>query len=398
MTQQFEKKTHFLLIIGPMVMLGALAMDMFIPFVPILADQFATSPIFVQATLNVFMLVMAFGQLAIGPLSDYYGRKPLFLLSAFFYGLGCLACFFTHNIYLFIAARGLQAFGACGGQVLSYASVRDQADGSESQRLFSYLIAMTAVAPIVAPLLGTYLAHHFESWRVIFLFLTGYALFSFIFISLFFEEQKNLVSTKGQQVSYYELKKILTHQAFKQWALVPALVMSGLFLFFAMSSHYIQDSLECSRLTYSIIFSVNAILYSLSSLLSGRVVAAFGALSTIKNGLRLIILSVCVMIGQALFAPTNLPIFLTCIYTCCVSYGMIQSAGIGLALEPFNHNLGLASALIGTIQFFVASLCGALAVHPPIESSLTFAVPMLMLALLTYHAAFFQRSLLAVNK
>lgn len=381
------KNNNILLLLGPVIILGALAMDIYIPFVPILKDVFQTSAFRIQATLNIFMFMIAFGQLLIGPLSDYYGAKRMLLLSIFIYAVGCISCFFTHHIDFFIIARGLQAFGACGAQVISFALVRRYAQGAHAQKLFSYLMGIVGMAPIVAPMLGTWMAAYFLNWRVIFLFLTAYALLAFLFIYCFLNEEPSPKSQHGIP-SKADILHVLLDPTFARWALIPALSLSGLFLFFAMSSYYVQDFMGYSRLTYSIIFSVNAILYSLSSFIGPSLIKRFGLMTMIHFGLSTILGATCILTIQSFFAPLNLYIFLGCIYSCCISYGFIQGAGIGLALEPFKHNLGLASALIGSIQFLTATFCSMIAIHPPIESSLSFSLPMFFLAFLTYIMAF----------
>ncbi|NBW57605.1 Bcr/CflA family efflux MFS transporter [bacterium] len=382
-----NKKTNILFVVGPMVVLGALAMDIYIPFVPMLKAEFQTTSFNIQATLNIFMLFMAFGQLIIGPMSDYYGRKKMLLVSIFTYLLGSLACFFTQDIYLFIAARGLQAMGSCGGQVIAYAVVKDYAEGSQAQRLFSYLMGIVGMAPIIAPPLGTTLAHYFGSWRVIFIFLSLYALVAMVYISIFFKEKKT-VTQQQELPSLAEIRYILLDPTFKQWALIPALSLTGLFLFFAMSPHYIQHYMGYSRWAYSLIFSFNAILYSIGSFSAPRIIQRYSATKVIQLGLLIIMTATCIMIAQSYLASTSLPLFLTCIYSCCIAYALMQGAAMGLALESFKHNLGLASAILGSVQFLTATLIGTLFVHPPIERSAIFALPMLLLAILSYRAAF----------
>jgi DHA1 family bicyclomycin/chloramphenicol resistance-like MFS transporter len=174
--------------------------------------------------------------------------------------------------------------------------------------------------------------------------------------------------------------------------LLPALVMTGLFLFFGMSSHYIQTTLGYSQVFYSIIFAINACIYSLSSFLAPKFVSWFGgAKQLIHYSLVTIICATAFLMIQSILGYNNLFLFLAGIFTCCFCYGMIQGPSMGLTLEGFETNLGLASALMGTIQFSVASFFGMIAVHPPIDNSLCFALPMFFLSLMSYKVAFLQK-------
>lgn len=391
MNNQSTKKISILLLLGPMVTLGAFAMDLYAPFIPFLQQEFNASAFAIQATVNIFMLVIGCCQIFLGPLSDKYGRKSILMFSSLIYAIGSLFCYLTTEIEYFILARALQALGACGAVVTSYAAIRDCYEGESAQRYFSFLVGITGCAPIVAPLLGTGLANYFGNWKVIFIFLALYSLTGFLMLSFFLKEKVQVQPHKKLLPSCTEINNIIFHSHFKQWFLTPAVVMSGLFLFFATSSHYIQSHLGHSQWEFSIFFSINAILYAGSSFLAPMVLGRLGAYRTIRVGLLMIIFSSLSLIIQSYLGPNNLIWFLSGAYTCCVAYGLIQGAGMGMVLQPFSENVGLVSALVGTVQFTIASLLGVFTVHPPVQSAWPFAFPMLVLSILAYINAYMIR-------
>ena len=68
--------------------------------------------------------------------------------------------------------RGLQALGGCAGMVAARAIVRDLFEVKENAKIFSMLMLVVAVSPIVAPTAGGYITSLF-GWRYVFIILIG---------------------------------------------------------------------------------------------------------------------------------------------------------------------------------------------------------------------------------
>ncbi|MCK5622782.1 MAG: MFS transporter, partial [Alphaproteobacteria bacterium] len=107
------------------VALGPMSTDFYLPSLPSLVDYFATDVASVQLTLSVFLAGFAVGQLFYGPLSDRFGRRPVMLAGVAIFTLASVACMLATSIEMLIAARLVQAIGACAGPVLARAVVRD---------------------------------------------------------------------------------------------------------------------------------------------------------------------------------------------------------------------------------------------------------------------------------
>ena len=151
-----------------------LALTIFLPSMPALARSFDVSYGTAQLTLSVYLFAFAFAQLAVGPLSDSVGRRPVLLGSLVVFALGSVCCALSPTIETLIASRLIQACGACGGVVLGRAIVRDSRSGPEAPRAMGYMASAMALAPALAPLLGGQLLVHF-GWRSSFWFAAGVA-------------------------------------------------------------------------------------------------------------------------------------------------------------------------------------------------------------------------------
>ncbi|HPE06051.1 MAG TPA: MFS transporter, partial [Thauera sp.] len=134
--------------------LGPLSTDFYLPALPAIARALHTDSAGVQLTLSVYLLGFGAGQLLVGPLSDRFGRRPVMLWGMLVFLLSTLACVFAESLAVLVGARLLQAFGACAGPVLGRAVVRDLYGPAESARMLSHVSTATALAPLLAPLLG----------------------------------------------------------------------------------------------------------------------------------------------------------------------------------------------------------------------------------------------------
>jgi len=162
----------FVLLIG-VTAVAPVAMHLFVPSMPGLVEGFETTPARVQLTLTGYMLALAAATLAVGPLSDRYGRRPVLLAGLAVYTLGSVACALAPGIDALIAGRALQAAGGCAGLVLGRAMVRDCAPADRAAGLLASITMAMAVVPALSPALGGIL-DEWLGWRAGFVVLAAY--------------------------------------------------------------------------------------------------------------------------------------------------------------------------------------------------------------------------------
>ena len=126
---------------------GTLAMHMFVPALPDAARYLGVGSAAVQGAIGIYILGLAVGQLAYGPLSDALGRRPLLLTGLSLYALGGIAAMLAPNVTFLVAARALQALGGCAGLALGRAMVRDTNTPDEAVRALALLNLMMMVGP-----------------------------------------------------------------------------------------------------------------------------------------------------------------------------------------------------------------------------------------------------------
>src|SRR5204863_4610031 len=162
-----KKNFYLILILGLLTAIGPFSIDMYLPAFPAIAKGLDTSVAQVTLSLSSFFIGISAGQLLYGPLLERFGRKKPLYVGLCIYLLASIGCAAAASVNALIALRLLQALGGCVGMVASRAMVRDLFDVKENAKIFSLLMLVVAVSPIIAPTLGGYITSAM-GWRFVF--------------------------------------------------------------------------------------------------------------------------------------------------------------------------------------------------------------------------------------
>ena len=158
MTVQNKKSQVWLTIFfGLLAALAPLSMDMYLPALPFMTDEFGVATSMVQLTLTATMAGMAIGQIFAGPISDMKGRRGPLFFGLIVFALSTLSCVFATSIWVFIAVRFVQGLAGAVGIVIARAIARDVCEGPELMKIFSMLMLVNGLAPVLAPVVGGHL-------------------------------------------------------------------------------------------------------------------------------------------------------------------------------------------------------------------------------------------------
>src|SRR5215217_3945377 len=163
-------RVRLVVVLGAVNAIGPLSIDMYLPAFPEIADGLNTSAAQVQLTLTACVAGLALGQLVVGPLSDRLGRRVPLIAAMAVYAVASVSCALAPSALVLMGLRLVQGLAGAGGVVIARAVVRDLHSGAEAVRLFSSLMLVTGLAPILAPLAGAQVLN-VTSWRGIFLVL-----------------------------------------------------------------------------------------------------------------------------------------------------------------------------------------------------------------------------------
>ena len=148
-----HKNFYLILILGLLTAIGPFSIDMYLPAFPDIAKGLNTTVAKVMLSLSSFFIGISAGQLIYGPLLERFGRKKPLYAGLSIYLLASIGCAMATSIDALIMFRLLQALGGCAGMVAARAMVRDLFEVKENAKIFSMLMLVVAVSPIIAPTL-----------------------------------------------------------------------------------------------------------------------------------------------------------------------------------------------------------------------------------------------------
>src|SRR5687767_8142287 len=248
------------MILGALTAMGPLAIDMYLPALPAIADDLNTSAASVQVSLAVYFIGIAVGQAFYGPLSDRWGRKPVLYFGLAVFVASSVGCALAADVRALLAFRFVQALGGCAPLVIPRAVVRDYFDQRGSVRMLSVLMLVMGLAPILAPLIGGQLLVNF-GWRSIFWVLAAYGAtwLGIVAVSLpeSLPEERRLRQPVRLVLANY--LGLLRDRSYLGYVLSGAMMFSGLLAYIAGSPFVFIELFHVSPERFGLFFGANAI-------------------------------------------------------------------------------------------------------------------------------------------
>jgi MFS transporter, DHA1 family, multidrug resistance protein len=350
-------------LIVALVAIGPLSTDLYLPSLPSIARALDAGVAQAQLTLSAYMTAFALVQLAYGPLSDRFGRKPVALGGIAIYAAATLACALAPTIETLIWARAAQAAGACAGVVLGRAIVRDVYGPEGTARALATVGSVMAFAPAIGPILGGLIETWF-GWRWNFALLLGFALALLVCLTALDETNahKNPRATDVAPM-LRNYRTLLADRIFLGYALSVSFSYAGLFAFISGSSFVLIDVLGLAPSVYAWFFAICVIGYFTGTRITVRFNKSWGVDRMIRLGATINILGGGAMLASALagFAAPGLAgafwlVVPMAVYM--VGMGIVMPNGQGGALAGYAKMAGAASALMGFGHFALAALVG----------------------------------------
>lgn len=346
---------RILLILGSLSAFGPMAIDFYLPSFPSLAKAFATDVEHIQLSLASYFAGIAIGQLIYGPLADRFGRRGPLLVGLVLFTLGSLACALSTSLEELIIARFVQALGGCAGMAISRAVVRDLCDPLASAKVFSKLMLVMGVAPILAPLGGGLLLQLF-GWQSIFyglmLFSALCLLAALLWLPETLQHDGPHPPLSGALMRYVRLLgdwQLVGH------GLTGGVAMAGMFAYIAGSPFVFIDLYGVSAQNYGWLFGLNATGFILTAQFNGWLLRHHGPAYWLQRTVWVFLLSAAALLLVAQAQPQALWPLMIPLFICTASLSCILPNASACAMAGQGHQAGSASALIGSLQFVVAA-------------------------------------------
>ena len=355
-----KNRTTIILILGFLSAIAPFSIDMYLPGFPAIAKDLDTSIEMVSYSLSSFFIGVCIGQVLCGPLLDRFGRKMPLYAGLLLYIVATIGCVFTKSVEVLIVLRFLQAIGGCVGMVAPRAIIRDMFHVDESAKIFSYLILILGVSPIIAPTAGSYIITHF-GWHAIFILLTIIAVLLFVAVAVWLPESKQpdpsfSLQPKPILDSFWI---VLKQPQFFTYAVTGAISSAGLFAYLAGSPYVFMKLFGTTEQQYGGIFALIAAGLITSSQLNNLFLKKFSSQQIVKAALTIQTIAGLLLFGGTVAGWLNLysTIALIFLYLSCQGFNFPNTSALSMA--PFSKHAGSASALMGAVQMGFGALSSA---------------------------------------
>ncbi|WP_133743204.1 Bcr/CflA family efflux MFS transporter [Actinorugispora endophytica] len=351
------------MVLGVLTASGPLATDLYLPAFPMIAEDLGAPEAQIQLTLTAIMVGLALGQLALGPMSDAWGRRRPLLVGVAVFTATSVLCMFVDSAAAFVALRFVQGVAGAAGAVISRAVVRDLFESDDAARFFSRLMLVTGLAPMVGPVLGGQLLL-VGPWQMSFALLAFVSAVSFVVV--YFGLPESLPAGERTPMRPGALLRtvgrLVRDVRFVGPTVTLGLSFAMMFTYISSFSFVSQNELGATAQGFSVVFAVNTI-----GLIAGTQVNAFliGRVETSRRlllGLALGLLSVLAMAVLEAVGAAGLVSLTVVFFTMMFGMGLVFPNATTLAISSQPASVaGTASALVGALQFALGGGLSALA-------------------------------------
>ncbi|WP_076469933.1 multidrug effflux MFS transporter [Micromonospora avicenniae] len=355
------RRLRLVLVLGSLTAIGPLTIDMYLPALPEIAADLHTTSAAVQLTLTGTLAGLAVGQLLIGPLSDAVGRRVPLLAGVALHIVASVLCVLAPSIAVVGVLRVLQGLGVAAASVVAMAVVRDLFDGAAFARLFSRLMLVVGVAPVLAPTLGSGLLR-WSDWRGVFIALAGFGIILITVATFGLPETlpPALRRRGGVGATARVYGSLLRDRVFVGLILVTGLAMAALFAYVSGSSFVFQEQYGLDEQQFGIAFGAGAIGLIAATQLNVRLLSRYSPQRILIAALGLGTVAGLVLTTFAVTGVGGLPTVLASLWVVLFAAGLAMPNAPALALSRHGEAAGTAAAMLGAVQFGVGALAAPL--------------------------------------
>jgi DHA1 family bicyclomycin/chloramphenicol resistance-like MFS transporter len=369
MTDRLPRR-RLLLILAALTAFGPMSLDLYLPAFPEIAAGFGTDTGSVQLTMSACLIGLGLGQVIWGPTSDRYGRRRPLLVG--------LAVFITASLLIAVAPtfaalvvlRFVQAIGGSAGIVIARAIVRDVFSGVELARALSAIVTVFAIAPVVAPIIGTGILA-IGSWHLMFIALALFGAACLVGVLRLPEtlpvDRRTDHNVLGAARQY---RAIIGNRQFRYAAAIAALGSTALFAYISSSPAVFIDSYGLSTSGFALLFAGLSVCFALGAQFNMRMLRRYPVIALLRSSVATQVVASMAVLAAALLA-LRLPLLLVPLVLALMTVAGVNSNGMALALDPFPRAAASAAALVGGLQMTMGGLTSAglsaLTLPPPVE-------------------------------
>ncbi len=343
------------LVLSLLLGLQPVTTDLYLPALPSITQGFGASMPQAQLTLTALLLAFGVSQMAWGPLSDRFGRRPILLIGMVTYVIASIGGALSTHMEMLIGWRIAQGVAMGAGVMCARAVVRDLFEPTEGARMMSKgLSGLGVIACVCAPL-GGFLSEQFD-WRVALTALAAFGAATLAVLAWRFEE--TLLPANRQPLAVGALLRtwasIMRNRTFWAFAILATTSYAGLFTFLAASSFVFIQVLGLTKTHYGLLMFSMALSYISGTFVCRRLLVQFGVRRTVAIGGAITLAAGTSMGVMGLMGIQNVWAIMVPFYVFMLGHGIHQPCGQSGAVSPFPKSAGAASALSGFLMMVAA--------------------------------------------
>ncbi|MFT7175966.1 MAG: DHA1 family bicyclomycin/chloramphenicol resistance-like MFS transporter [Halioglobus sp.] len=349
-----EDSRWLLAILAGLVALGPLSIDMYLPAMPAMKLALNTDIAGMQLTISAYLIGFALFHLLCGPLADRFGRKPVLLGGTLMFIGACIGCSLATTIEELQAWRFAQGVGACVGPTLSRTIARDIFGPSRVAKVFSLIAMLMALAPAVAPTLGGVMLLVLP-WPSVFVFLAVYGCAIVILTSRYLPESLAEKQSLRPAAILKNYGQLFADPVYMTVTVASGMTYAAMISYLSSSSFIYIDMLGVPVQYFGLIFLTTVLGYMGGSALSARLSSAHNSESLMLIGSVIAVIATLAMWVATAFFPTSLYAIMLPMTFYTTALGIVLPHAMTIALRPFAHIAGTASAFLGFIQMSLSA-------------------------------------------
>jgi MFS transporter, DHA1 family, multidrug resistance protein len=352
---------RFIILLGLLDAFGPLGIDMYLPAFPQIERDLNAPNGAMQLTLSLFLAGLAIGQLICGPISDRVGRRLPLLYGSAAFAVASLTCTFARSIEALILARFVMGLAGSTGMVIARAVVRDSFEEADSSRIYSMLMLVIGIAPIISPSVGGWLMQ-LGGWGSIFWALGGFACLCGIAVAVDLPETHPPERRNRDPVAttFRRYARLIVDPRFMGYAAPVSLALGMIFAYVASAPSIFMQFFKLSPQAFTLIFAGNAVGLIGAAQVNRWLTRHFDTHAILRAASLVSVLAALLLPVLAWTGAGGFPAFLADIFLCLMTIGLILPNATAAVMAPFPDQAGVASALLGMLQFSVGAATGAL--------------------------------------
>jgi len=347
-----KNELSLLAIISLMSLMGFVSLDIIFPSLPSMTKIFSVHISIIQLSISFYLLGYGGSQIFYGPLSDYYGRKPIVIIGILIYLLGGAICLFSININVLIFGRLIQGAGVGACALLSRVILRDCFEGARMAKNTSYVSAIIISGLSLAPVIGGVI-QNFYGYKGVFLFMILYGAVSLyvIYRKLPETNNKKKLDLKLKYIlnSY---KNILKTRGFLSYTSLTSIALAVIIMYSSYNPFFIQDNLGYSPAYYGMMITIISLGEFVGASVNSRFVERCGINKMINIGFIFIGAASAMLIVLNFNTITLIGILLPSVFM-AIGTGFIFANAISAAYSKFNEDIGAVGSVFGFLQIIL---------------------------------------------